>query len=301
MNRHLGPKVASAQPSHAARELEWVLSECAADEVVARMAAQRRARRRRQVAAFGSVAVLAAGLFVALPRRGADAAQQLARAPETSAVRVLEPSRERLADGSVVESATPAAIAVDLSGRQRRVELRSGRAHFAVAKDPTRPFVVSAAGIEVRAVGTGFAVSHVEGGVEVIVTEGTVAVGRPETVPILAVAGQRVRVPAGAREDAVLGVAEDIARDEQARSLGWRIPQLRFSAAPLGDVITAFNRFAEAHGGPRLEADLAITTLKVSGALRADDFESLLVLLRNDFDVAAGPVTDGRVRLRPSR
>jgi transmembrane sensor len=53
---------------------------------------------------------------------------------------------------------------------------RSGEAHFFVEKDPQRPFVVNAAGIDVRAVGTAFNVRIDPAAVEVLVTEGRVRV-----------------------------------------------------------------------------------------------------------------------------
>src|SRR3546814_17986320 len=59
----------------------------------------------------------------------------------------------------------------------RRVILRRGEASFEVAHNVQRPFVVSAEGLDVRAVGTAFVVGIEDGGVEVTVEEGVVAVG----------------------------------------------------------------------------------------------------------------------------
>src|SRR3546814_19282958 len=59
----------------------------------------------------------------------------------------------------------------------RRVILRRGEASFEVAHNVQRPFVVSAEGLDVRAVGTAFVVGIEDGGVEVTVAEGVVAVG----------------------------------------------------------------------------------------------------------------------------
>jgi transmembrane sensor len=58
----------------------------------------------------------------------------------------------------------------------RRVILQRGEAHFEVTKNPQRPFLVTAAGIDIRAVGTAFGVQLGTTAVEVLVTEGRVSV-----------------------------------------------------------------------------------------------------------------------------
>ena len=84
--------------------------------------------------------------------------------------------RVNLPDGSVVRLRPSSAIAVSLGRQERHVRLLRGAAHFTVAKDAARPFVVEAAGVGVRAVGTAFSVATAAGSVEVLVTEGKVGV-----------------------------------------------------------------------------------------------------------------------------
>ena len=55
-----------------------------------------------------------------------------------------------------------------------------------------------------------------------------------------------------------------------------------------------FNR----HGGRHLVIDPALEHLQLSGTLRADDTDSLLLLLRNEFGIIAVPGSDGRTELR---
>jgi transmembrane sensor len=83
---------------------------------------------------------------------------------------------ERLAlpDGSRVELKDGSEVVVQYSASERRVKLTGGEAHFTVWKDKTRPFIVNAAGVEVRAVGTAFNVRLEAKSVEVLVTEGRV-------------------------------------------------------------------------------------------------------------------------------
>ena len=100
--------------------------------------------------------------------------------------------REALTDGSLVELKDGSRIAVEFSEAERRVRLTGGEAHFTVAKDSVRPFVVETGGVAVRAVGTAFSVRLNAASVEVLVTEGKVAVDRHE----LATAGGQSRSPA---------------------------------------------------------------------------------------------------------
>ena len=76
----------------------------------------------------------------------------------------------RLHDGSIVELNKGAQISIRYSGDERRVDLLSGEAYFEVAKNPDRPFIVSARGIDVKAVGTAFNVRLHNDSLEVLVT-----------------------------------------------------------------------------------------------------------------------------------
>jgi transmembrane sensor len=85
-----------------------------------------------------------------------------------------------LPDGSVVHLNTDSRVEVQFTRAQRRVRLARGEAHFTVAKNSARPFVVMAGDIEMRAVGTAFNVRLHPSTVEVLVTEGAVEVAAPE-------------------------------------------------------------------------------------------------------------------------
>ncbi|MCX6933001.1 MAG: FecR domain-containing protein, partial [Verrucomicrobia bacterium] len=89
------------------------------------------------------------------------------------------PTRQQqvaLVDGSVINLNVSPDVQLALPPAARRVTLTAGEAHFAVAHDTARPFIVSAGGVSVRAVGPAFRVRLGEHGVEVLVTEGKVEV-----------------------------------------------------------------------------------------------------------------------------
>ena len=85
-----------------------------------------------------------------------------------------------LADGSVVELNRGAVVTERFTPDERRVQLVRGEAHFKVAKDLSRPFVVEVAGIAVRAVGTALNVRLDSAAVDILVTEGQVSVAQPD-------------------------------------------------------------------------------------------------------------------------
>ena len=58
---------------------------------------------------------------------------------------------------------TSTRVRVELGASRRTVEVDGGEALFEVAKDPSRPFVVRAAGSEVTATGTAFVVRYTPG------------------------------------------------------------------------------------------------------------------------------------------
>lgn len=81
-----------------------------------------------------------------------------------------------LADGSTAQLGPDTLLKVDLSDARRSVQLLRGEAYFQVAKDPSRPFLVTSSAFSVRAVGTEFAVSRRKDELIVTVAEGVVRV-----------------------------------------------------------------------------------------------------------------------------
>ena len=80
-----------------------------------------------------------------------------------------------LADGSIVELNTNSQIEVAYGDRYRNIQLLQGEAYFDVVKDPEHPFRVYAGVGRVQAVGTAFSVYLQDRGMNVLVTEGRVA------------------------------------------------------------------------------------------------------------------------------
>jgi transmembrane sensor len=154
--------------------------------------------------------------------------------------------------------------------------LESGEAVFRVAKDPARPFVVSAAQASVRAVGTVFSVARNGDSVVVTVSEGRVAVvpsfesarGNPSG-SIALQANERISIsPAG--------TASEVRRVAANHVPAWDDNQLVFENARVADVVSRFNR------RNRMQIHISDQTLRtrtVSGIFDADDPRSFVDFL----------------------
>src|SRR5467141_3333611 len=92
------------------------------------------------------------------PQRGWFAAAAVLAAVAVGAVWLQQGGGESqtLADGSTVTLNTNTILETDLRRRTREIYLRKGEAHFQVAHDRSRPFLVHAGDAVVRAVGTAF-------------------------------------------------------------------------------------------------------------------------------------------------
>jgi transmembrane sensor len=294
-----GPSDAPRDPAveTALRSLDRAVATAAADRISLALARRQHARRRRRLT-VGATAVAFAALVLFALRPAPPA--PVAPVPIAAAhARLLGPVTETLPDGSVVELRPGATFVSDFSGAERRITLTGGTAHFTVKRDTTRPFVVHAAGVDVRALGTAFAVEHSPQSVAVLVTSGRVAVTAPAATPSSnraeLAAGERAVVPLGAPAPAAPLAIAAVSDAESARVLDWRVPRLEFAATPLAEAIPLFNRVA----GTRLVVASAAGTFRLSGTLRADDTEALLLLLRHEFSLAPETQADGSVLLHP--
>jgi transmembrane sensor len=248
-------------------------------------------RRQRRITVGGAVMVVLLAIGFASwnsPRRAIESTSP-------SAV-VLVPARQTLPDGSVVELKGNAQISVDFGASIRRVMLKQGEAHFEVQKDSARPFVVTAGGVEVRAVGTAFAVQLRSSAVEVLVTHGSVAVdksaaplppdGSLAVAPLASVdAGKRVVVEI-APSDVVPEVSV-VPPAELRERLAWRNLRLEFTRTPLAEAVALLNRHAPPSAVQFLIADSNVAAMRVSGVFRPDNADAFVLLLEGAFHVKA--------------
>ena len=226
--------------------------------------------------------------------------------------------QETLSDGSVLDLNRGAHVVVQFTAAERRVLLVQGEAQFAVAKNPARPFVVRAGGVEVRAVGTAFNVKLAGPNLEVLVTEGTVHVSQqtvvvtptsmaagaaagsaPSAAPVVLAAltaGQRTVIPVATVIAPPVVVPASV--PEIARLLDWQPRLLDFESTPLAEVVETFNR----RNPQRLViGDEELRALTIVASIRSDNVESFVRLLEGTMGVRAERSSTGEIVLRRAR
>lgn len=228
-----------------------------------RATATQPARPARRWHGWAAAAALVGGIGVAgtvmLHRAGPDAGagpRLAAAAPPARYATVKgEVRRIALPDGSDMTLDAASAARVSAPGAERRIALDAGRAMFAVAKDRAHPFVVTAGGTSVTALGTHFAVDRGAGATTVALVEGSVRVVTPLGTRVLT-PGQTLTVSAG-------GIAVDDGRATDAT--GWTGGRLTFAATPLSDVAAALSRYETRRVVIR---DAALARRPFSGSLK---------------------------------
>ena len=199
-----------------------------------------------------------------------------------------EIARIALDDGGTLTLGPESAVSIRYAEGRRAIVLLSGIAAFEatpVGDDETRPFVVSADEVTVRALGTRFVVERLDGGAEVSVQSHRVAVtlaepdqGDGAPVPdgdaMLLSEGEAVRAgPEG------LGPLRNLdPRDATA----WQHGRLVFDRRPLGEVVAVLNRYQRT---PILLGDGQMTEREVSGAFTTTDPDAVLAILAATLDV----------------
>jgi transmembrane sensor len=209
---------------------------------------------------------------------------------EVGAQRALD-----LPDGSVVHLNTDSHVEVSFTPALRQVRLVRGEALFEVAKNRSRPFVVSTGSVQIRAVGTAFNVRLRSQAMEVFVTEGSVRVenlATPAAAPTrssaapganLLAAGQKLTVDLTSPAPAP-AIPETVPPAAVKRALAWQQQRLEFESAALPDMVAEFNRYSRHQlviADPRLEQK------RFGGSFPAGDHRTFVRLLETHFGVIA--------------
>ncbi len=235
---------------------------------------------RRRASGGGRRAALAAALVMGLVLSvSAGAVWRLDRTSTETGVG--EQRSQELPDGSIVALNVLTRARYDLNNHERVVNLKEGEATFVVRKDPERPFLVRAAGYEVRAVGTAFNVRNRDSSLDVAVKEGVVEVRRLSGggKPILLRAGQRFQVRDTSEHTlrhVKISTVPTTSVDE------WRQRVLTYEDAPVDQVIRDLNRFYERPVSADPSLGRRHVTLRLVIDDRADTVQRLAALLDAD-------------------
>jgi transmembrane sensor len=242
------------------------------DEVLDAMRAHALAPRPRAIARWLPVAAAAAVLLaVAMPfvfpgampwsaRSGWPQSRTAAISTYTSAEG--EVKELQLPDGSSMTLDADSAVRVSFGRVDRKIELKRGRALFAVKPDRARPFIVSAAGRSVIAVGTRFDVNIVAEVLAVTLLEGKVDIASLSNGRALGTLepGQQFVERGGEAEIRTIGAAVE-------NAIAWKTGLISFDDQPLAEAVAIMNRYSR----DKIVISAELVALKVSGQFRAGD------------------------------
>lgn len=244
------------------------------------------------------------------------------RLPQAQAVQMaageLKAHSVTLSDGSVVSLNVGGDVTEHFLPHERRVRLVRGEAHFAVTKNPERPFIVEAGGVEFRAVGTAFNVNLKQDAVELLVTEGRVQVASHEgnaaktvsspissTLPPVTFAqaaetpilgkGQRAIVRFHATDDASRIQITQLEKNEIDQAMAWQHSLINLGGSTLAELAEQFYR----RTGKRLVfADPALAEVRIGGRFWSDEAEAFVHVLEENYGLKSETGADGSIVLR---
>ena len=266
----------------------------------------------RRVFTFSAILAAAAAVVI-----GALLSPESPRVdPAAATIARVDPRFLRMPDGSMVELNDGSSVTQHFTPTLRLVRLTRGEAHFTVATDSRREFIVEVGSVAVRALGTAFNVRLEGASVEVLVTEGHVrvtpaaneaATATDTTTPLretpiapVLTAGQRTIVAISTVPEPSVAVVETLASAEIDRRLAWQTSRFAFDATPLSEVVARFNAHAARPNGTLhlTVEDAELGALRISGRVRGDNISSFVDALESSFGVRAERRENGEIVLR---
>ena len=260
------------------------------------------------LAVGGLAAAVAMAAIFGWQQRGDRARHQQQITTEKLAHDVTRARVLTLPDGSTVRLNVGSEIVEAFTPTERHVTIARGEAHFMVTKNASRPFVVRAGAVEVRAIGTAFDVNLQSAAVEVIVTEGKVemsAAVSPASAEATPAAGsetprsvvgvsQRVVVTFDQISPRAAMVVTDLPPEELTKALAWQSTLLRLGGATLAELAVEFQQ----QTGYRIVlADPELAGRRIGGRFRADNIEGFIRLLEEHFGVVSQRTPEGVIVL----
>lgn len=228
---------------------------------------------------------------------------------QTLATAVGQQRNVTLADGSIVTLNTNTIVETDLRRYSREIYLRQGEAHFQVAHDRSRPFLVHAGDALVRAVGTEFEVRVLtDHHVDVVVNEGRVEVQAAALPPASPSPG--APRPAAATTVRALNAGErlstasrgyavtQITPQQMSSELAWREGAIIFDGEPLSEAVAEIERYTDAR---IVVSDPQTARLRVGGRFRTGDMQEFFDALQTALPVSIRHTDAGLVFIDPRR
>ncbi len=181
-----------------------------------------------------------------------------------------------LADGTAVNLNSDTSLSVSYEATRRLARMTKGDAHFDVARDSARPFIVETPHATVSVTGTAFTVSVREAASSVYVTSGSV-VARGDEAQVSLSPGEAVDIDAQ-------GAPSPVEAFDEHMVLAWRDGVARFRDERLKEVVWVLNRyFDKAIAFDAVE----IGDLRVTGEFDIQDQAAAIAAISLAFDLEA--------------
>ena len=204
-----------------------------------------------------------------------------------------------LPDNSMITLGALSAVEVNYSDKERRVELISGEAFFAVERNTAKPFVVTVADTEIRVLGTKFDVRRSRTGVRISVLEGKVEVMQTGS-------DDRHRTKSYIRTKQILKARErirtepdgglsDIHSLRQSHPGAWRQGRLIYENAKLAEVISDADRY---YSGNIIIDTEDLLEIAVSAAFRTDQIQEMMDTLSIVLPISVRKLSNGDIVIR---
>lgn len=259
----------------------------------AELAQTKRAPQMRWAAGIAAI-VLAGGAALGLGswRQSQQQAEQPAAVATAQAIAVYRTpvggqQTIALEDGSKVTLSTDSEVRLTEWGAHRALTVVRGEAYFKVAKNPERPFVVTAAGRSVTALGTAFDVRVDPGQWSVSLIEGKIRVADTDA---------SVDLTPGRHLTQVGDTPWTVETRNVAELATWREGRLVFDNRPLASIVDEMNRYSARK--VRI-TDPALAATPLSGRFKSGDVAGFVATLEA-YGMARGVETSSTtIELRP--
>jgi len=196
-----------------------------------------------------------------------------------------------LRDGSTVILDSDTLLLTSETKSRRSIHLERGGAYFQVAKDPSRPFVVEAAGKTITALGTAFEARVNAGKLDVTLVEGKVKVAAKKGQ--VWQGQQTMDMTAGWRLSAPDEKKWSLAKVDTKKELSWVSGRMSFFNDPLVEAAAKVNRYSE----KQIIVDPSIAREPIVGVFESGDSERFVRGMELAGIARVGRVTNTTVEL----
>ncbi|MGE5500656.1 MAG: FecR family protein [Ignavibacteriales bacterium] len=255
--------------------------------------------RRAMAAAFAAAAIGLGGVGVYLQIMPKPLVDQSFRTA------VGQQATVTLPDGSQLTLNTDTVVRTKADEGRRLVYLDKGQAFFKVAHDPRHPFIVSAAGRTVTALGTQFDVRVDHGELKVVLVEGRVRVQSAKPAAVRAAKGEggetsvappmATDMSAGSQLVAVDDSEWRLTPTNVTRETSWLKGQLVFDDEPLANIVEEMNRYSTR----KMIVDPRLAQRRLSGNFTPGDVHGFSQALRAAGLADLRDGADGDIKIVP--